>query len=219
MTALITLAAVLAITYFFGFCYRGASWPKTVIKTLSVALLAMVVFAKGGPLLLGLALSFCAAGDYLLSRDTEGTFLAGVGAFASGHLLYAAAFLTHSLADPNLVLTSGRLPLVIGLTLFGIGMAVALFARAGSLRFAVMGYIPIILSMAVAALVLPAVGPLGLILPAALLFLLSDTVLASEEFLLPDGHVLHRITPFIVWPTYWLAQFGFFLGLFWFPMT
>lgn len=217
MTLLITLAALLAITYLFGFCYRGASWPKTGVKTLSVALLAVVVFASGGALLLGLALALCAAGDYFLSRGTEATFLAGVGAFAAGHLAYVAAFLAHPLADPALVLAPGRMPLAIGLAVFGTAMAVVLFGRAGSLRFALMGYIPIILSMAVAALALPALGPLGLILPAALLFLLSDTVLASEEFLMPDGHAVRRFTPFIVWPTYWLAQFGFFLGLFWLP--
>lgn len=213
MTLLILIAALLAALYLLAFCYRGPSWPKTVVKTLSVLLLAVVVALSGGPFWLIAALTLCAAGDYFLSRGSEATFMAGVGAFAAGHLAYVVAFLTDEAA--NLSRIADHRGLVLALTLFGMAMAVLLFTRAGALRSAVLGYIPVILSMTLAALALPMVGPLALILPAALSFLLSDTVLSLEEFVLPEGHALHRLTPFVVWPTYWLAQLGFFWGLFW----
>lgn len=222
MTFLILAAALLATLYLVRFCYQGPSWPKTLVKTLSVALLALGVLVSGGPVWLIAALGLCAAGDYFLSRDTDATFMAGIAAFAAGHLGFAGAFLSHDLADPALILSPRTLPLIAGLAVFGPVMAWLLFTRAGALRFAVMGYIPIILIMAVTALAVPGAGsgvlvagPLIFILPAALLFLLSDTVLALQEFVIPTGHRLHRLTPFVVWPTYWLAQFGFFWGLFW----
>ncbi len=213
MTLLILIATLLAVLYLVGFCYRGPSWPKSIVKTLSVLLLAFVVVASGGPVWLTIALVLCAAGDYFLSRGSEASFMAGVGAFAAGHLAYVVAFLTHATADLSRIADHG--PLVAVLALFGLIMAGLLFSRAGALRYAVLGYIPVILSMALAALALPTIGPLVLVLPAALSFLLSDTVLSLEEFVLPEGHSLHRLLPFVVWPTYWLAQLGFFWGLFW----
>lgn len=211
MPLLILIAAILAMLYLVWFCYRGPSWLKSIVKTMSVLLLAVVVIMSGGPLWLTVALTLCAVGDYFLSRGSEITFMAGVGAFGAGHLAYVAAFLTHDAADPGRI---GEHALwVAALVVFGIAMAGLLFSRAGSLRFAVLGYIPVIMSMALAALALPAIGPLALVLPAALSFLVSDTVLSLEEFVVPLGHRLHRLTPFVVWPTYWLAQLGFLIGL------
>lgn len=139
--------------------------------------------------------------------------MAGVVAFAAGHLAYAAAFLAQPSSDIGLLLMPGRWQAILVLAVFGVLMMGLLFSRAGALRFAVVGYIPIILTMSVAALTLPAIGPLGLVLPAALLFLLSDTVLSLEEFVFQDGHRLRRVTAFLIWSTYWLAQLGFVLGL------
>lgn len=210
--ALIFLSAGAALIYLLAFCYRPVSWSKTCIKTLSVAGLAVVVGMVGGPLLLVAALALCAVGDYLLSRDSEATFLVGVGAFAAGHLAYVALFMTTAGADLG-HLKSGLYPYAIaGICLYGVVMMALLFHRAGALRYAVMGYVPVILGMGVAAMAVPALGPLVWVLPAACLFMLSDSVLAAELFLLPEGHPARRITPFIVWSTYWLAQLGFTLA-------
>jgi len=42
--------------------------------------------------------------------------------------------------------------------------------------------------------------------------------LAFGMFALQPGTGLHRITPYIVWPAYWLAQLGFFLAFAWLPL-
>lgn len=206
---LIVTAAILAAVYFFAFCYRDASWPKSIVKTLSVLLLAVAGYLGGAEDLLILALGLSAIGDYLLSRDSEGQFLVGVAAFASAHIAYVALFLTTSGAGLHR-LSKTDLFIVAGLVLFGLFMMSALYRKAGDLRIAVCIYVPIILSMGVAALMMPG-GYLGVVV-AAFLFMMSDSILASEMFLLREDHPLRRITPFAVWSTYWLAQVGFLLA-------
>ena len=192
-------AAVLALLYWAIWCYRGASWPKSAVKTGSVLLLA----ATGGPWLLTLALILCALGDFLLSREGDAPFMAGVGAFAAGHLAYVALFLTH--AGPPDAPGWLALPLTLALVVLGLVMARILWPRAGDLRIPVMLYIPIILSMGIAALQLPFTGLTALALPAALLFIASDLALSMEMFVLSEGR-LRRFAPFFVWPSYWGAQ-------------
>ena len=211
-------ALLLALIYWARYCYRGASWPKSVIKTGSVLLLALAAWLAGGPGMLILALLLCAAGDYLLSRDDEAQFMAGVGAFAAGHLAYVWLFLAHPKARIEVLFTPPHIFAIAGLAGFGLIMAALLWRRAGEMRVPVMIYIPIILSMGVSVLALPLAGPLSFALPAALLFIASDFSLSLEEFVLPEAHLLRRVLPFVIWPTYWLAQFGFAGAFAMFPM-
>ena len=51
-------------------------------------------------------------------------------------------------------------------------------------------------------------GAAGVI--AGLLFILSDMVLAAETFVLKLDHPARRVTPYVIWGTYWGAQVGFF---------
>ena len=216
---LLALAAVLAALYWVRFCYRPASWPKTVVKTGAVLPLALAAWLAGGPSALVLALLLCALGDYLLSRPSETEFMAGVGAFAAGHIAYVVLFLTHPTADPAQVFTSGHALYISALVLLGAVMMRVLWSRAGDLRVPVMIYVPVILSMGVSVLALPSLGSLALALPAALLFILSDFTLAFEMFILGEGHRLRRFTPFIVWPAYWGAQLLFLLAFTVNPLT
>lgn len=209
----IWLAVGLALIYLLGFCYRGVSWPKTIIKTASILLLALVAWQTSASMLLITALVFCALGDLLLSREDDRSFLAGVGAFAAGHLAYIALFLSHKLTQPEVILATPQIYLVSGLVLLSMVMAIVLLPRAGDLRIAVLAYIPIITGMGITALALPAVGPLALLFPGALLFVVSDFVLAMEMFVLPEGSPTRRVTPFVVWLTYWGAQFLLFTAL------
>ena len=80
--------------------------------------------------------------------------------------------------------------------------------RAGALRGPVMVYVPIILSMGLAALALS--GDRWTVALAALAFIASDLILAAEKFLLPPGHAFLSVAPFAIWILYWTAQAGFF---------
>lgn len=183
---------------------------RSFTKTLAVA--ALAVGAAGGPAWLVVALGACALGDWLLSRDGDAAFMAGVAAFAVGHLAYIVLFLTHPLADTSLLALPGRTALAAGLIVLGVVVAVVLFRKAGDLRVPVLGYVPVIIGMGLAALSLPRDGALMLVLPAALAFVLSDLILALETFVLPQGHAALRFTPYLVWPFYWAAQAGFYLA-------
>lgn len=211
------LAAFLAAAFWLGFCWRPDSWTKSAVKTGSVALLALAApWTVTGGLLLGLALGLCALGDYALSRP--GGFLAGIGAFAAGHLAYIALFLTSPHSAPETLLGPEKLVLGAALCVFAAAMAAVLFPRTGSLCWAVLAYVPVIAAMAFTSLGFPPFSGLWMVPLAALLFLASDTVLAAEVFLIRPGSRVQRVLPFVVWPLYWLAQFGFFLGLGWIPV-
>ncbi|WP_164660000.1 lysoplasmalogenase [Tropicibacter sp. Alg240-R139] len=207
--ALFWFAAANAFAYLF-LTARPASILRTATKTLSVAMLAMIA-GLAGLWLLCLALALCAVGDALLSRETDQTFMAGIGAFALGHLAYVAVFLSHPTSDLALV-SAQLLPLAV-LVGFGVAMAILLPPRAGELRGPVLAYIPIILGMGIAALALPQAGPLVWVFPAAMSFVASDLILATEKFLLRPEHPLLRVTPYAVWPLYWGAQAGFIIAL------
>lgn len=183
---------------------------RSIVKTAAVALLALAAGLAGAPLLLVLALAACAAGDFCLSRDGERFFMAGVGAFALGHLGYIILFLIHPDSAPMRLLQMPCLILALALIGVGIGMSYVLAPRAGALKRPVFAYIPIILGMGLAALSLPGQGALIWLMPAALVFILSDIVLATEIFVLPPNHPARRYTPYVVWVTYWSAQLGFF---------
>ena len=211
MTGLAIAAAICALGYL-SICARPTSELRSLLKTAAVMLLAIAAGISGAHWLLVAALALCAVGDWMLSRDGDGAFMAGIGAFAAGHLVYVVLFITHPLANPARWSDMPQPLFIFALLALGIGMAFLLMPRAGDLQGPVMGYIPIILAMGLAVLVLPAEGAVRFALPAALLFILSDMVLASERFLLRDGHPAQPIMPYLIWASYWLAQFGFFIA-------
>ncbi|WP_291732660.1 lysoplasmalogenase [Leisingera sp. F5] len=192
-----------------GYLFLTAQPPgilRSLAKTAAVALLALGGGLAGAPLLLVLALGLCALGDLFLSRDGESAFMAGVGAFAAGHLAYAALFLTRPDSDPVRVMQMPAAAVAAGLLVLGLIMMRVLAPRAGALKAPVLAYIPIILGMGAAALTLP----FGTwVFAAACAFMLSDMILAAETFVLSDEHPLRRITPYAVWVLYWGAQAGF----------
>ncbi|WP_170324521.1 lysoplasmalogenase [Ruegeria arenilitoris] len=208
-TAMFWLAGLCALCYL-PLSPRPANALRSLLKTASVALLAGIALLQAAPLLLVLALALCALGDALLSRETDSTFMAGIGAFAAGHLAYIALFLTHPASEPALIFD--RPAIFWSLIILGIVAATLLAPRAGDLKIPVLAYIPIILGMGITVLALPETGALRWALPAALAFIASDLILATEKFLLPKDHPALKVTPYLVWPLYWGAQAGLLIA-------
>lgn len=204
-TIFLCLAAACALAYL-PLAPRPATTLRSFLKTASVAILAVIALQNEAPPLLALALTLCAVGDALLSHETDSTFMAGIGAFAAGHLAYIALFLTYPSSDPTLILD--RPGYFWFLIILGIGAATLLSPRAAELKGPVLAYIPIILGMGITVMALPDTGSLRWALPAALAFIASDLSLATEKFLLPANHPALKITPYMVWPLYWGAQAG-----------
>lgn len=205
-----TVTLLLAGGFALGYLWQvraDESWLRSGLKTASVLSLALV--AGLSTPLLAVALGLCALGDLALSRPGERAFLAGVGSFAGGHLAYVWLFLSLPDADVTRLLTAPAGWAVIALA--GVALAmISLLARfAGEMRVQVMAYVPVIVAMGLAALTLPT----PLIWCAAVMFMISDMVLAVETFVLPPAHPARRLTAPVIWLLYWGAQALFFAVL------
>ncbi|PCH93418.1 MAG: lysoplasmalogenase [Rhodobacteraceae bacterium] len=207
MPWVLMLAALCAVLYLLGFCYRATSGRKTIVKTTSVAALAVVTLLVQTPIWLSIALIFCALGDYYLSRKDQANFLKGVGAFAVGHLFFIVLFLQDPLSELTRIGQTTQLAALLFLVVMSLIMLGRLWPRTGDLRHAVAGYICIITGMGIAVATLPWQGNYIYIIGGAVLFILSDLVLSTEVFILPADSRLRKITPFVVWSFYWTAQF------------
>jgi len=147
------------------------------------------------------ALVFCLFGDILLAIGTNRAFLSGLVSFLLGHVVYAAAFFI-----------VGRIGPFMALGLLGLFAATALIWRwlepqLGSMTSPVLAYIVIISVMVCGALgvlnnaALP-VAVRGSIIAGAILFYISDLLVARQRFVI-DAHV-NRVLGL---PLYYVAQF------------
>ncbi|WP_105440295.1 lysoplasmalogenase family protein [Neorhizobium sp. T25_13] len=205
--AVLAASIVLAIHYF-RWLKRPAGHLRAVLKTVPVLLLVLYAGLSGAPALLVAALALGALGDACLAYEGEPAFVAGLAAFLALHIAYAALFWPS--IEPSLLFTSAWrytaawiFVVLTGMTLF------MLWRPAGRLAIPVAAYGIAIVAMALSAL---AVKP---ILPAAgaALFVMSDTALAIQKFLVkPDAPVMARLRPF-VWGTYFAAQLIFTLAI------
>lgn len=193
-------AGTLSVWFLLAFSAAGPSPLKSLVKTASVALLALVAFGQGAPIL-ALALGLGALGDFALSRPGDRWLLAGMGAFGAAHLVYILLLIGAGGAMPPLVPS-------LALLVFSALMAVRLWTRAGALRVPVMGYIVLIAVMGLSALA--AVPTLPLAALAAGLFILSDALLSEDLFGPSDRRSTWR--PYAIWAAYWTAQLLFLLA-------
>ncbi len=154
------------------------------LTTLLLIALAWALLPMGAPRLPMLAaLLLCLAGDIALLWHGKRAFIAGLLAFLLGHLLFVWALVQHpSFQTP---------PLAWGLIcLPAAGYVAYLAPRCGRLLPAVVLYVCAILAMVLAAAGVrgsPALSGSGLVLTGALLFLLSDGILAWRRFVQPSS--------------------------------
>ena len=139
-----------------------------------------------------LALVFCLIGDIALMFEGDMPFIAGLLAFLIGHALFIAVFLEW---QPVWSLPAWWPVMAI----YALVMLVWLLPRTGKLAPAVFVYMAVIFTMAFAAAnVSPILGWQGkpLLMLGALLFVLSDSILAIDRFIkpLPLGHALTLAT-------------------------
>jgi uncharacterized membrane protein YhhN len=181
------------------------------VKTAAIAALALTGGLVSAPVLLIAGLTFCAFGDFWLSRDGERAFLIGLISFAIGHVFYVLLFFSAAGETPLFMLEMPWIIAVAALIATGAFMARILWPATGALRIPVMGYIAIIITMGIAAISTTQNG-LNIAMFGAGLFILSDMILSTELFLLDANHRLRRVTPYLVWAFYWFGQVGIFIG-------
>ncbi len=201
----------LVVSVFASVIYLGLDMVFTtlpglaVTKALGIGLLAAyAAFSRAPVLALALILSMC--GDYALAMDPQRT-QAGIAFFASAHLVYIAIFAMalarHGVRKDGLVLT-------LALAAYGVAMWLWLSPGMGDFKLMASGYLGVILVMAaVAALVN---GP-RLITLGALLFVVSDSILAAGWFRGLDVSWVVDIDGALVWITYYGAQVALAVGV------
>jgi uncharacterized membrane protein YhhN len=189
--------AVLAAVYWPVAARLAApSLRMAVVKAAAVGVLVPGALALGAPPAVVAGLALGAAGDFALARPGARWFLAGMAAFAAGHLAYLAAFAVMGAGGPPVWLA-------VALAVLGGSTELWLAPRTGDLRGPVRGYVGVIVAMALAAGGLPpGHGPAQ---AGVALFVASDLLLALERFVLRDG-VWRRRCAVLLWPLYWGGQ-------------
>jgi uncharacterized membrane protein YhhN len=196
------LSLLLAVLYGFAVS-RPVSLRRTIVKTGSVALLALLAALEGGPALLVAALVLSAIGDACLAHDGERPFLAGLASFLAGHLAYVALFWTTGggiaaiVSDPPRIIITLALVAAVALVLIRLWPAIE-----AAMRPPVAFYCAAILAMGVVSLTQS-----GLTVTAgAVLFMASDALLAMGRFVVAhDDERQAWIRP-LVWTLYYAAQ-------------
>ncbi|KAK1766617.1 YhhN-like protein [Phialemonium atrogriseum] len=220
-TAALALSLGAAVLY--GIQARSPpSAPRTAAKTASTALLSALSALRGGPVLLTGALALGAAGDAVLAFDDgEPAFLGGLACFLAAHALYIALFL----AAPGdgrggllQLLAGGRgsayavvavvllAPAVVGLLMPRVG---------GALRLPVLVYSAAVVAMVLSAAAAAAAvddGDDDRVVVGAVLFAVSDAILAAERFLVAGASPHRAWMQHGVWVLYYSGQLLITLG-------
>lgn len=144
------------------------------------------------------ALCFHSAGDVLLEWDRTNFFLPAVGTFMLGHLLYLAVFWPDVAAFD--AMPFAKKILLGAIVLYGIAMAMLIVPHLPkNLLVAVVLYMGVILAMTIVVTCTSYRNP-WLIL-GAVLYVISDSLIALNTFVRPLGAGAH-----LIWPLYYVGQ-------------
>ncbi|MES0199068.1 lysoplasmalogenase family protein [Mesorhizobium sp. M0011] len=205
-TLIFSLAAAVIYAFTLG---MPPTLARSAAKTLAVAMLAVLAALQGGPLLLVAALALSAVGDAFLSRDGEKAFLGGLASFLVAHIVYVALFLRSGGGLGVLGAEPWRGAIALAMAVFVVIVLAALWRRVGpSLRIPITVYIAAILAMGISALTTSNMWVIG----GAVLFMVSDGLLATEKFLVAAISPHRAWMRFAVWALYYAAQLATTLG-------
>jgi uncharacterized membrane protein YhhN len=182
---------------------------RSVVKTLAVALLAVLVIVESGPLPLFAALALSAAGDALLSREDDRAFLAGLACFLAAHLAYIALFMIAGDGAGIVLAETWRVVIAVVMGISALVMVVLLLRRVKpAMRLPILVYIAGIATMGLAALTTGSPYIIG----GAVLFMASDSLLAAERFLVSAVSPFRSAMRVLVWALYYVAQLLITIG-------
>jgi uncharacterized membrane protein YhhN len=157
-----------------------------------------------------LAIILCLAGDVLLMFPNQ--FITGLIAFLLGHIAYIVAYRQHRGEDKENALSGvHRIRLAFPIILAGTGLVIILYPSLGDLRIPVIVY-----ALVLSLMVLNALFRFGrtnsesfwLVFAGAVLFMVSDSILAIDKFLTPV-----TLGGFTIMLTYIAGQYLIVTGL------
>lgn len=148
------------------------------------------------------ALVFCVAGDVFLMLPRD-AFLPGLGSFAVAQILFTVSF---ALREPTLTgAIVGVVAVVVGATVLARRFIGALRRSGfGSMVPAILVYVTVISAMVVSAVA----GGSPVAIAGAVLFMISDSLIAEERFV-----TSRRWQRLVIIVTYHMALAGLVLGL------
>lgn len=202
--ALCALAAAAAAAYGLYYLHRPPTILRAIVKTAFMGTTAGALVNAGAPFPLIVAILCSAAGDFFLAFKSKWTLPLGILSFLLAQLVYVLVFTAIWFFSGD---NSPLLPRYIAMGAViatAIGFLIWMAPKLGWMAIAVVPYAIAITGMGVAAMWLPWVGWPAMI--GALLFLVSDFVLATELFRLSPDATVRRITAPVVWWTYVAAQ-------------
>lgn len=202
---LLTISMVCGVAYL----VTGSLQPfpgSVVIKALSMAplaILAVRVLKTLDGLILGISLVFSCIGDVLLGLRGANLFIFGLLSFLVAHLFYVWLF-TRNFPRPFRIYREQQI-IVFLILLFGAGMSFWLWSGFGDMKIPAMVYLCVITLMCVTATLMNL--PKRTVVIGAILFLLSDSLIAANKFKtsIPFSH-------YAIWLTYYLGQCFIVLG-------
>jgi Predicted membrane protein len=136
------------------------------------------------------ALLCCWAGDVFLmfQSSNEMFFMAGLGSFLLGHILYVLTYQHHRWSEGVGLLGPQKVRFALPIILAGSGLVVVLYPALGGLKIPVMVYALVITVMVLQAMLrfgYTSTRSFLFIFIGALFFMISDSVLAINKFLDP----------------------------------
>lgn len=182
--ALLSLVAVVALVVSDYRNFRPGRYLFKPLAAIAFVWLALSLDATGtlyGKWLLG-ALLLCLLGDLLLMPDSELGFLAGLGAFLCGHLLFAVAFLQLPLNPLGLAVSAAP---VLFLLLLVRGWLMPHVNR--QMKIPVLLYMIVISAMLLCAGLTAGQHAAPWIIVGAWGFACSDLAVARRQFVRPDS--------------------------------
>jgi len=197
---LFATAIIAGIFYAAKFLHLPPSTTRTIAKTMPVSLLAFSSFISGQPVELTAAIALSAMGDAWLAGKGEQRFIAGLGCFLLAHLAYV--WVMWHLRDPTVSTIILGLAIIATVALAYLVLS-HLWPHLGKLKIPVILYTIAIVLMANSAISTAISFPLIL---GVALFLISDTVLAHETFVMNRFDPNRRFTADIIWNFYFFGQ-------------
>lgn len=205
---LLVFSVVAAILFLFTL-RSPPSLKRAIVKTIGILFLAGIAYDQGAPLPLLLALLFASFGDFLLAFDGDRNFQLGLGGFLLAQVALVVLFLSDGSSTALWSVEPWRIVLALLVLAHSVRLAIILWRKLPrAMGGQIVGYALVITMMGIAALgyATPAV------IAGVMLFILSDTLIAYERFMLDFEINQHPWISPTIWVTYFAAQLTILLG-------
>ncbi len=192
---------VFCVSYISTLQYRPYSFSYIVkiIPILALSLIPLLNISGNKGKFIFTGLIFSALGDLLLAMEGNKFLIFGLGAFGFALLMYILAFLR------NVVLRRKRSILLFVFIIYGLAIGYLITPNLGKMLIPVLIYLSLLIFLGISSVI--GKDNNFLLIPGALLFMISDSIIGINSFLIKIPN-----SSFWIMLTYFQAQFLIVLG-------